>query len=369
MEDEAQGVVQADPAHPLSPVAQSGTGPELEHREHPCESAAGRGEDHAEARVDHADACVCRQAGGGLPGDPGFRQEVAAGSARFGERLVAAASVDPDRRRRHEHPGLSPQAGERRGQQARAGLAALPDPALPVRVPPGHADVLPGEVDDGIHPLERRAIDRPGGGIPGDLARAGLAPDQGTHHVSPGGEEVGEGRPEHAGRAGDRDRQRGQVRAPVGADVLGHRGVTVAKGPVEATADEEGVGQGAGGPEGRCVGDPVEHPGAAAVGRLEAVLVDPGREGPLHLLVHEAAGLDGVAVPGHPASRERPLPDPELDGAAVGDPARAPEHPHVLPGRGQPLEGARAEVPGPDRPGRGVEDGAVFEGRHGRSHG
>src|SRR5512134_3541745 len=96
VQDEPQRVVQAHPAHPLPSVAEPGTGPELERREHPCQPAAGRRQDHAEPRVDHADAGLRRRTGGRLPCDAGFRQEVGPRRTGLGERLVTATAVDAD---------------------------------------------------------------------------------------------------------------------------------------------------------------------------------------------------------------------------------------------------------------------------------
>src|SRR5690606_6341574 len=94
--------------------------------------------------------------------------------------------------------------------EARAVLAALLD--APLALPrPAPADVLGGQVDDGVHALQRGRVDGARRGVPargaGGVWRAG----DGDHPVAVALQGAREGAADEAGGAGDGHRPRGLV--------------------------------------------------------------------------------------------------------------------------------------------------------------
>src|SRR4051812_31734539 len=88
---------------------------------------------------------------------------------------VVAARRAGDEHTRPRVLGQRPQAGD---EVARADLTALADGSLGL-LRPALGDVLAGEVDDRVAPLERLSRSRSGERVPGDRAAAGAAREDG----------------------------------------------------------------------------------------------------------------------------------------------------------------------------------------------
>src|SRR5262249_4782423 len=61
------------------------------------------------------------------------------------------------------------ESGERLAQEPRAAHATVAQPALVRRIPAPPADALAGEMDDGVEPFQRLALERPGRRVPAEI--------------------------------------------------------------------------------------------------------------------------------------------------------------------------------------------------------
>ena len=219
-------------------------------------------------------------------------------------------------------------------------------------------------MDHGVEPFELRRLHPARVVVPHRLTCAGPVPHQPGHRVAASREERHQRAADQAARPGHRDPQALAVGvAGMSLEVARKQLVPVGEHPVQARPDQHRVHRGPKRAERRRVLDAVgEDARSGAVG-LEAVQVDPACERSLDLFVGELSIGLVIAVPCHPAERERPA-YPQHGARAVLDSPGALEHPGVLPRGRQPLEGARALMPGEHRLGRKRQvTGALDHGR------
>ena len=187
--ERAQDVVQRDPREPHTAAGEGPASSDAKRRQHRAQRTSRRVEDHTEAQLGHP-----RKRGGfaglGFPSRARVREESSAPSALLGQDLVSALAVEADRRRRNKGSGWLREPSERRHERRGALRAAFADASL-LRVGPAEADDgFPGQVDDGVKTLERRAIDPSADGIPLHLAcRTWRAAHEAEHLVASGRQE------------------------------------------------------------------------------------------------------------------------------------------------------------------------------------
>ena len=145
-------------------------------------------------------------------------QEVVAGRRLLGHLLVAAAPVDADRARRHEHLRRRGGGQQALDQVARAELARLADGAL-LGVGPAALHVLRGEVHDRVDARQRLGRRRPLERAPRVhplhvRLRVGGA-GEGDDGVPVRGQGFNEGAADEPGRAGDEDPHVPSFRTPM----------------------------------------------------------------------------------------------------------------------------------------------------------
>src|SRR5207253_6116374 len=99
-------------------------------------------------------------------------EEAVARWAVLGEHFVAAVSVVPDGRGRHEDARLALAARHCGGKQRGALRAALQDATFLLDGPPTLADAFTREVNDRVDPFQRRRVDAARIRIPTDLVAA-----------------------------------------------------------------------------------------------------------------------------------------------------------------------------------------------------
>ena len=240
------------------------------------------------------------------------------------------------------------QAGQCLAQAARPFHTASPDLRLASRCPAPRGDVLPGQVDHRIHPVEAGQIGHSARGIPGDLVGADRRPaDQAGYSVITRREEGDQGRPDEAPRSGDGDMHGpAPLTSNVRLDVRLGDGVAIGEHPIELFMDASSSHDTPEPSQWQSVFDVILEPAGGRPLRLEAVSVPPVSERPLGLPVTELAAGDDVVVDGDPAKPNRSGVHPQDDPRALLDTARPTLHRDPLPGRGEPLQGAGAGVPG-----------------------
>ena len=174
VEDEPHHVVDVDPGHALSPVAQAAGHAHAEGRQHLRERAAVPGEDDADAQQHHPQTEGLRLAGFVLPGLDHAGQEVRARRCALVEEFLIAVAIVAHRRCRQEHARARLGGGDTFYQVARPEHAAVADEAFTPLVPASCGHGLPRQVDHHVGAVERRARCRLGQGIPGMAAEAEL---------------------------------------------------------------------------------------------------------------------------------------------------------------------------------------------------
>ena len=177
-------VVDADPALPLTARAESSAEAELEPWQLPGQRPASGAEDDSGAQVSDGDARRGRRLRGPLPGSAQVGQETRSGRRRLVEYLVAAGSVDADRRATQQHARRTVEGGERAGQQAGALRPALDELGLARRRPAFVADARSGEMDHRVDTLQLRRGEFASDRIPANLAGPCLTSHQAAHVVT-----------------------------------------------------------------------------------------------------------------------------------------------------------------------------------------
>ena len=173
-----------DPAPPLLAAPDAAAEPEAEREHEALERTASAREDEPLPQVDDADTGVPRRLRRCLPRLDDVGEEAVAPRRQLGQLVVAAVSVEADRRRANDH--LRPWLQTRGcfGEQPRAPGARLEDPAF-LRLGPPRAEVVPGEVDDRVDAGESVGIDRARLRIPPHLVRSGRLPADDAERLMP----------------------------------------------------------------------------------------------------------------------------------------------------------------------------------------
>lgn len=103
VENSGQSIRKRNPAHVLTAVAKLASEPQLEDRKKLPEGASARAEDHSEAEINDANACLASGLGCRLPLLAGVGEKAVAGPGSFVDQLVAAVAIVPNRRGDKEH--------------------------------------------------------------------------------------------------------------------------------------------------------------------------------------------------------------------------------------------------------------------------
>ena len=164
--DGSDYILEVDPAHPLTPIAESASNTKFEYWQHFGQSATGRRHYDAHSHLHGANTSI----GGGLAGLLPFARQVCrealAGAALLAQNFISSIAVIPDRGRGQEDLRLGFGMDQCSGQTAGSWNAAFAKAGLLARGPaPGN--VLAGKMDYGI---EARHCLRKNGfrGIPWD---------------------------------------------------------------------------------------------------------------------------------------------------------------------------------------------------------
>ena len=168
--DRRDHVVDRDPAHELTSVADLAAQPLAERAEHLLERAALGAEHDAEPQQHDAQTLILlRGHGRRLPIAANLGQKAAAGLALFGQQLVAAVAVIADGRRAQKSLGRILQPGQRFGQKTSTVDAAVANTGLLGFGPAARGDVLARQMNDRVGALQLVGLDRAAVRIPMDF--------------------------------------------------------------------------------------------------------------------------------------------------------------------------------------------------------
>ena len=175
VEDDADKVVEGDPADVLTPAADHAPEPRAERREHPGERPSLRREHDPDPQHYDADPLPRSRLGGRFPLPADLGEKSRAGRTLLGQHVRSPVAVIPDRGGAHECLRRAGEPREGVAEKARPVHAAAADGRLPRGVPPSGRDVLPREMDDGVEAPEPRRVDLPLLRVPSDnlLPRGG----------------------------------------------------------------------------------------------------------------------------------------------------------------------------------------------------
>src|SRR5579883_1912569 len=204
VEDGADPVLDVDPAHPLAAGAEDAAEAHAEGREHFLERAALGAEDDTGAELHGTNAGIEGWLVGGFPFAADAGQEAGAGGACFIQDFVRAIAVEADGGGGDEHGRRLGGAGERLGEKARAGYAALADFGLAGLGPAGgHA--LAGEVNNRVETGDRFWVDGAAGDPVNLVVGRGRAAHQAGDGEATGLQGWDEDAAEKAGSSGDEE--------------------------------------------------------------------------------------------------------------------------------------------------------------------
>ena len=168
MPNGAYHVVERDPTQVLGAVADYAAEPEPERQQHLFERAAVWAEHDADSQPNDARPGRGEGLHRGFPFAAHVGQKPGARRALFGQHLVLAVAVVADGRGAQKHRGRPCALRQDLAQPARPDDAAVPDAALEIIGPPPGGDILAGQMNHGIEPLERIGAHVTGLRVPDD---------------------------------------------------------------------------------------------------------------------------------------------------------------------------------------------------------
>ena len=198
MKDDANHVVDGNPAHPLSATSLASAQPQTEWGQELSKCTSMAAENHSKSGMDHPDSRLSRRLRCSLPLQTDPHQEIVtriSRRTRFRQNLIAPVAINPDCRRREHYPGWRVEPGERLRKDPGPVLSAFYDLSFRPLGPP-LADILSGQVNDPVDRLQAAQFESATSGIPRDRSRAHRSASQPSHPVALPGESGEEGRPD-----------------------------------------------------------------------------------------------------------------------------------------------------------------------------